>query len=456
MILRPTVPWLNTKSPDLFTPTRDATTEIGVSRDQPFQQLYSRVISDVINRRGAIDLVRSGSLLLVVLGHFTMTVIDTSPSGSVRGSNLLALYPQWAWLGMLSPMPAFFVAAGWANAHSTINNRIRRLRILVAVSATVITIWSLISILEIVVTQQSGVLGDGARIATQPLWFLAAYVPLATVTHLLARWSAHIVAVVLTCIGVVAVGDVARFAFTTPRWVGYPGFFATWAIPWAMGIWWRLQHEKKLLPERKVGASLAVIGVIASIFLVRFAGYHPSLIDAVPGHRSNSTPPTLFTCAAAVMQVGIIMVFAQQLDVLAAQCQRILRRMNALSVGAYVWHLTAIAICAGFVALGAPMPTRFSLDWWILRLPWFIMVLVITAVLVVGTRMIQKHLQSKDLQESVHIKTNTVGLVLVSVGSLVTGLYGPRTLPTALAMTGCFLSGLLLLFVRGLTQTSSQ
>lgn len=409
MILRPNVPWLNTKSPDLFTSTRDATTEIGFSRDPTVPQPYIHFISNVINRRGAIDLVRSGSLLLVVLGHLAMTVIDTTPSGSVRGSNLLAFYPQWAWLGMLSPMPAFFVAAGWAHAHSTINDRCRRLRILVAVGATVIAMWSLISILEIVVTHRSGVLGDGAR-----------------------------------------------FTFDAPRWVGYPSFFATWAIPWAIGIWWRLQHEKKLLPERKVGAVLAVMGVITSILLVRFAGYHPSLIDAVSGHRSNSTPPTLFTCTAAVMQVGIIMVFAQQLDVLAARWQKILRHMNALSVGTYVWHLTAIAICAGFIALGAPMPSRFSRDWWILRLPWFIMVLAIIALLVVGTRTIQKFLQNKSLHESVDIKTNTVGLVLVSVGSVVTGLYGPRTLPTALAMTGCFLGGLFLLFVRRTTQKSTQ
>ena len=447
---------MNTKSPDLYTSTRDATTEIGFSRDPTVPQPYIHFISNVINRRGAIDLVRSGSLLLVVLGHLTMTVIDTTPSGSVRGSNLLALYPQWAWLGMLSPMPVFFVAAGWAHAHSTINDRRRRLRILVAVGATVIAMWSLISILEIVVTHRSGVLGDGARIATQPLWFLAAYIPLAMVAQLFARWSAHIVTVTVTCIGVVAVSDVARFTFDAPRWVGFPGFFATWAIPWAIGIWWRLQHEKKLLPERKVGAVLAVMGVIASILLVRFAGYHPSLIDAVPGHRSNSTPPTLFTCTAAVTQVGIIMVFAQQFDVLAARWQKILRHMNALSVGTYVWHLTAIAICAGFIALGAPMPSRFSRDWWILRLPWFIMVLAITALLVVGTRTIQKYLQNKSLHESVDIKTNTVGLVLVSVGSVVTGLYGPRTLPTALAMTGCFLGGLLLLFVRRTTQKSTQ
>jgi hypothetical protein len=75
-------------------------------------------------------------------------------------------------------------------------------------------------------TGAAGIVGDGARIATQPLWFLAAYVPFAAAGLRLAKLaSRHVVASVGTCLAVLALLDVARFRFDAPTWVGWPGFF---------------------------------------------------------------------------------------------------------------------------------------------------------------------------------------------------------------------------------------
>ena len=49
-------------------------------------------------RRPAIDLARTAALAMVVLGHLSLAVIDRGPDDTLRGTNLLSLYPRWAWL----------------------------------------------------------------------------------------------------------------------------------------------------------------------------------------------------------------------------------------------------------------------------------------------------------------------------------------------------------------------
>ena len=377
-----------------------------------------------------------------------MVVIDRSARGTVRGTNLLAVYPDWEWLGLVSPMPMFFVAAGWANARSTPATAVRRLRVLIGTSAVVIVAWSLLSIGELLITHRSDVLGDGAHIATQPLWFLAAYVPFAGWAHVTARFTTHIAPFILMCVAIVTISDVSRFVFDAPRWIGYPGFFATWIIPWSLGMWWRDAHETGARDEKTIGVALVAIGIIASAVLVRFFDYTPSLIDAVPGHRSNTTPPTLFTCAAALAQAGLVMWCGQWLDGVAARRRHLLSRFNAASLGIYVWHLSAVVLCAALIALGVPMPTRFSLGWWIMRVPWFGTIIAVTAALVWITQLFHRH-STRDLADDTPSpRVIASGVSLVTIGATLTGLYGPRSLPLASAMTGCFVGGWFLLSAR--------
>ena len=378
--------------------------------------------------------------MLVVLGHLTLAVIDRGPDGAIRGANAIALNPGLAWLAMLAPMPVFFAAAGWANATSTPRSAAPRLRTLVGLGAVVVVLWSTMSIVEILVRGEGGIVADGARIATQPLWFLAVYVPLAALGSDIATLAQHPVAAVGACLGVLAALDLARFEFGAPEAIGWPGFFLAWGVPWLIGAWWRLRWQTGWQHERRAGAVLVAIASVCALGLVHVGGYHPALIDAVEGQRSNTTPPGLFTAVAGVVQVGVLMVVAGGLDRLAARWRGLFDRAGEASVAVYVWHLSALAFCAAALAAGVWAPVRFSMGWWLTRPMWFAAVLGVTGLLAAATAWVRRRIHRETEGESTNIRIG-VGLVCATVGAGVIGLLGPRTLPSATFAMAAFVAG---------------
>lgn len=400
-------------------------------------------------RRPAIDVARVGALLMVVLGHLALATIDRDTDGALRGTNLLELRPGWLWLTLFAPMPVFFAAAGWAHMASTPQHAAARLRPLVGISAVVVTLWSVASVAEMAVAGHGGIVADGARIATQPLWFLAAYVPFAALGTRLTRVAHRIVRAVAVCLAALAIIDIARFAFDGPRWIGWPGFFIAWCVPWLLGAWWRTAVPRSA--ERRLGALLTVSASAVAIALVWRAGYSPSLIDAVPGRRSNTTPPTLFTAVVATGQVGVLMLMAESLDRVGRRWRLLVERAGSASIGVYVWHLTALSICAATLALGVWAPTRLSPEWWLTRPLWFLLVLSVTAGLTALT--VRSH---HPTRRSTPTPTRAaLAIISVTLGAALIGVYGPREVPIAVATTVAFVGGWLVLRV-GSTDTPDR
>jgi len=401
-------------------------------------------VSSERERRGAIDIARSGALVLVVIGHLTLAVIDRGPDGSLRGVNLVALHPGWYWLTALAPMPIFFAAAGFANSSSSLTGSAQRLRTIVGLGAVVVGVWSLASMIELAVRGDGGIVADGARIATQPLWFLAAYVPFTAVGSRLATLARQPVLVIIAALSALTAIDVARFVGDAPRWIGWPGFFLAWGIPWLLGAWWRQRSiDWRLQREQRVGIGLAVSAIAVCVALVEWGGYSPALIDAVPGRRSNTTPPTLFTAFAGITQVGVLMVVASPLDRVADRARRALQRAATISIGIYVWHLTALSLCAAVLAAGVRTPTRLSLSWWLTRPLWFALVLGVTVALTRTTRLAQRPRRKAGATEgdSVAPRHAVLAVVLATIGAAVVGVIGPRTPAGAISGTIGFASG---------------
>ncbi|MGQ0434279.1 MAG: acyltransferase family protein, partial [Microthrixaceae bacterium] len=220
----------------------------------------SPVVGAPPERRDAIDVARVLALLVVVLGHLLMAVIDRR-DGEIRGANLLALHPGWVFVAALAPMPVFFAGGGWANATATLTTSLGRLRTLVGLSAVVVCAWSAGVILAVATTGHAGVVGDGARVATQPLWFVAAYAPLAAAGGWLARLAANrIVALVGASLALLTALDVARFALVAPEWIGWPGFYLAWGTPWLLGGWWRGRPHEGTRDARRGGGARARAG----------------------------------------------------------------------------------------------------------------------------------------------------------------------------------------------------
>lgn len=392
-------------------------------------------------RRGAIDVARVGALVMVVIGHLGLAVIDRGPDGALRGANVLALHPGLAWLAMLAPMPVFFAAAGWANATATPRSAAPRLGRLVGLSAVVVVLWSVSSVGELLVRGGGGVVADGGRLATQPLWFLAVYVPFAALGSTIAGLAERPLLALGGCVAGLVVLDVVRFGFGAPELVGWPGFFLAWGVAWLLGAWWRLRWQTGWTHERRTGALLAVAGSAVACGLVIFAGYDPSLIDAVEGQRSNTTPPGLFTAVAGVVQVGFLMMIADWLDRVAARARGVFDRAGEASVAVYVWHLTSLALCAAVIAAGLWAPPRFSTGWWLTRPLWIAAVLGVTGLLAGATALGRRRSHDEIVPRSPSTARIAIGLVAATVGAGVVGLLGPRTLPSATLAAVAFLTG---------------
>ncbi|MGD9703065.1 MAG: acyltransferase family protein [Acidimicrobiia bacterium] len=397
-------------------------------------------VADQRSRRVAIDVARVLALGLVVLGHLSLAVIDEA-DGKIRGANLLELRPGWAWIAAMAPMPVFFAAAGWANAAGTAQSVAPRLRTLAGLATIVVGCWAVAVIVAVAVNGKAGVVGDGARIATQPLWFVAAYAPMAAAGRRLATVAArHPVVVLGACLGMLAALDAGRFAFDLPDWIGWPGFYIAWGVPWLAGGWWRDRSERGHVDERARGLLIVAVAVAASVALVHLAGYSPALIDAVPGARSNTTPPTLYTAVVGLAQVGVLLVAARSLDRLGRRWRRLWDRAGSVAVGVYAWHLTALALCAAVVAGGfLPTPVRLTRLWWITRPVWFAAVLAVTGALVAVTAAAISDRHTGRDERTLPGRTRAaLGAGVAAAAAAGVGLEGVRSVPRALVWTAGF------------------
>jgi hypothetical protein len=405
-------------------------------------------------RRAGIDVARVLALVVVVAGHLVLAVVDRGASvsaGGVRTANLLGLRPGWAWVAALAPMPVFFAAGGWANATATLARAAPRLRSLVGTGAAVVAAWSVVVIAAAAATGRPGVLGTGARLATQPLWFVAAYVPLAAAGGRIARVAdRHPLAAVGACLAALAALDAARFGLGLPGWVGWPGFWLAWGTPWLVGASWRSRWERRPDPvagrraELITGGVLAAGAIVACVALAAGAGYSPALIDVVAGARSNTTPPTLYTAVAGLAQAGVLMVGAAALDHLGRRGRRLWSRAGEAAVGVYAWHLSALALAVAVLAtgLGAGVrgPERLTAAWWLSRPLWWAAVLAVTALLVTLTGSARAALASRRPGRGRGGDRPAAGAALAVAAAGCVGLWGPRTAGLAALCAGLFLA----------------
>lgn len=374
---------------------------------------------------------------MVVAGHLTLAVIDRH-DGEVRGENLLALFPHWYWVTIIAPMPLFFLAGGYANAESTFEESTKRLSLFAGIATIVVSVWALPVVIADAVSGSTGIVGDGARVATQPLWFFAAYAPLVamggSISHLSARAQLRLLG---SCIAIVAACDLIRFGAGGPKWVGWFAFLPTYGTFWICGIVWRRKSARPGFSERRPGVILLVVTLVIAFLLTSRMGYSWALIDAVPGKRSNTTPPTLFTVTAGLLQAGVVLVSATALDRFARRRERLFTRLREVAVGVYVWHLSAMMVVSATVALGVPLATRFTTWWWLARPVWYGTIGVVTVFLVIVTRLIIARLTSQSGPSAVGSKsklTGVVGVVLLAGAAAHIGLKGPRTSPAAIGL----------------------
>jgi hypothetical protein len=341
-------------------------------------------------RNHAVDFYRVSGVALIVLGHWLAGSV-TYHDGYFGRQNPLVDQPWTQWLTWLfQAVPTFFLVAGYAGAVSWthwrdteglsrqtwLRHRLARVLGPTAVYAALVSV--VVVVLDVCHVAGSALEYAGWAVAMH-LWFLAVYLvvvsltPIAIAAH--RRWGflvPGLLAVGVALVDVVSIGGHVPYL----RWLNY---LLCWGALYQLGIAW---YGGQLAGRRP--ALLAAGSAIAVALLVGLGPYPVSMIG-VPGQPvQNSDPPSLAMLAFACAQAGLVVALAPALNraLRGGLVQRVLGRANNNVMALYLWHMIPVVIVAivGYPAGLLPQPIEGTAQWWLARLEWVAILILVTVV----------------------------------------------------------------------------
>jgi hypothetical protein len=397
----------------------------------------------------ALDVVRSWSLLVVVLGHFLMLIVLWTDGVPSTGNTLTSGDP-WPFVTWgLQVMPLFFIAGGAVNWRSNerfpgtysqwLWQRVARLMrptlvYLVAMSAifTVITILVPRSITDPYV---QGITG--------PLWFLAVYIPVTALTPATtAWWRRHGPWTIAVLLAVVVVVDVVRL--NSMETMGAINMIAAWTLVHQLGYWYR-----QGVPRVAAVASI-VGGLGVNIVLTQVLHWYPTSLVGIPTEKfSNMAPPTIILVSHASVLFGAFVLLSPWIRrrFVAPRAFHATARAGLFAMTVYLWHMLVLMAWLSLLhVLGFDLPARVEagnivpdgLAYW----AWLVPVAVVFALLVYCVARWLWPIEFVRLPwfdaPPGHVLTNewvaALGTVLLSAGLLSIAGAGFSGFPTATAI----------------------
>jgi fucose 4-O-acetylase-like acetyltransferase len=340
-----------------------------------------------------VDLLRAAAILVVVVGHWTVTSV-TVTDGGLGWVNLLRV-ESWThpvtWL--VQVMPVVFLVGGYANAASWASHRARggsaaawvrgrALRLLRPAAAFLAALFA-----GYVVARVLGVDPSLARTAVWAaaisLWFLVVYLVVVALAPAVVAWQRRRgVVVLLTLVAVVAVGDVARLVTGAPA-PAAANYVVAWLAIHQVGVAWR---EGSLTRSRWTAYVFALGGAVALVALTVWGPYAVTMVGAAPSEPANTAPPTLALLALAATQIGVALLLRPVVGPLLER-PRVwwaVAAVNSVVLTIYLWHMVPVVI-AGVALVGTglfPNPAAGSGEWFALRVPWLLILAVVLAAVV--------------------------------------------------------------------------
>jgi len=347
-------------------------------------------------RNLAVDFYRFSGVVLIVLGHWLAGSV-TYHDGQFGRQNPLVDQAWTQWLTWpFQAVPTFFLVAGYAGAVSWTHRR--DTGDMPAVSAMSRQTWlrhrlarvlgptavyaALVSFVVVVlrVRQVDGsVLEYAGWAVAMHLWFLAVYLvvvsltPSAIAAH--RRWGLLVPAVL--AVGVAMV-DAASLVGHVP-YLGWLNYVLCWGALYQLGIAW----HGGLLAGRKPVLLASGSGLVLALLI--WLGPYPVSMIGVPGQTvDNTTPPTVAALAFGCAQAGLVMALAPALNraLRAGRTQRVLAVANGNVMALYLWHMIPVVIVAivGYPAGLLPQPPEGTVQWWLARLEWVVILSLVTAL----------------------------------------------------------------------------
>jgi hypothetical protein len=325
-----------------------------------------------------VDLLRGGSIVAVVVGHWLVADVRWGPDGLTTTSTLAEVPGMWPVTWAFLVIPIFFFVGGSANRRSWEGTRRRgegyatyldrRVHRMLAPTALYLAVVCTAGLL----VDAAGGLGLGAMggLFLQPLWFLGAYLwvvalaPAMLVAH--ERWGGRVLVVLG---GLVVLGDLGRFGLDVSA-MGYLNVLWVWLLMHQLGLWYADGRLAGATAWWMAGLGLALTGA-----LVLLEDY-PGTMVAVPGVSSgNMHPPTLAVMTLGIAQVGACLLLRPAL-LRWLQRPRVWRAVVAVNltiITTYVWHQAALTLAARLtLPLGWPAPPTGSPAWWAAHLAWLL------------------------------------------------------------------------------------
>ncbi len=299
-------------------------------------------------RDRVVDLLRSTSLAVVVLGHLLMAVVIWR-AGTPRVENLLGALPAAqlvTWI--LQVMPLFFLAGACSNAISWERARSRgigwstwfynRLTRLVRPLIAYLGVW-IMMVISAGHFLQPKLLAPLAALSTQLLWFLGVYVVVIALTPWLvgnaarAPWRAPAMMLAVSA-GI----DAMRFG-TGVELFGLASFVVVWAMAAQLGL-----AIRRARPSRFALAAIVVGGLAINGLLVTAGPYPVSLVGLPGAGISNMSPPTVVLAVHCWILTALAGLLWSRLDRLTRHpaVWNATVMLGGISMTLYLWHLTAL------------------------------------------------------------------------------------------------------------------
>jgi len=370
-----------------------------------------------------VDFLRATSILVVVLGHWTIALLFWD-GGVIRSTSAIGQAPGlWMATWLFQVMPVFFFVGGYSNlvAYESARRRgdsvitfIRsRLRRLLVPFLALLAVWTVVQVAlhltdtgaptgprfgDLVLLR--GVRPPGQTIPFGPLWFLGVYLvvvcisPLTVALHRRLRWWVPAVMVAGTVI-VDAVGFVGGhgalrylnvvFVFLLPHQLGHfygDGSIARW--------------------PRAAIAAMAAVGLGGLILMTnpwvfhlagdkRFEwfpgiGHYPrSMLGTDVEKIANTYPPTVCFMLVGFWLIGLVLLLRPALTgwLQRPRPWRATIAGNAWIMTLFLWHMTAYLVAILLLwPLGFGRQHEPTARWWLERPLWIAVPGLVLAALV--------------------------------------------------------------------------
>lgn len=340
-----------------------------------------------VARDRSIDVLRAGSLVLVVLLHATMVGVTFAGDAPVFEN---ALERPWfapvSWFVQM--MPLFFLAGGFTAAGAWRRARARGVsaagfvagrlhRLLAPTAVSLAAIAAGLAVLGICGVPADVVATAGFRVS-QPLWFLGVFVLVQSLVPAMLALHERFRIATPVALAVVVIGvDAARMA-TGIEAIGFLNLGACWLLVQQLGFWDADGRVDRL--SRAARWAIAG-GAVAALALLVTAGPY-----AADGYV-NLNPPTFALVLLGVAQIALFSLARERLRAVAEHrvVGSVVDGISSRAMTIYLWHMPVLIALAGASVILAQrgawaLPALHSATWWVTRPAWLLVSIVTVGV----------------------------------------------------------------------------